>query len=131
MKYLKSINEGIFGRRAGKESIQKLKEPSMPKLFGDKFGIYIKSNIHNSFSNIFDNIYNSGIDEILSTDEISKYIKYYFNKMDNESIAGTLEKLSNDYNAGESHNYVNFKLNKSQLIEFMELIKKASLKLDI
>lgn len=131
MKYLKHINEGIFGK--GEKSIEKSSnpEPSIPKVFGNKFEICIEANNSNDRSNVFDNIYNFGIDEILSATAISKYIKYYFNKMDNESITTTLEVLSNDYNAESSPYRVTFILNKSQLLEFLELIKKSSLKLDI
>ncbi len=125
MRYVKSINE-LWGRSKSNEPPKEKTTREMPKVFGNKFEVQIDAKFANIRSNVFDSIYNHGVSDIKSSNKISEYISYYFTKMSNEQIADMLEKLSSDYNSVESFDCITFKLNKSQLIEFIDLIKKAS-----
>ena len=145
MKYLKSIDEASdtgfkifpFGSSKRQDSDENPKEsssPQIPRLFGNAFRIRISSNGDDAFSNFFHQVYKLGINpDILAENSIKQYLRYYFKKMDNLKIVETLESLANDYTHSLSNgsSWIEFTLNKTQTIEFLDLIEKASRGLEI
>lgn len=102
--------------------------PIKPTLYGDLFKIKIYTDYSTSskMSNVLHNISILGIEKIDASEDIKRFIDFYFNKMSKEFSAETLEKLSSDYNNQLEYYTITFNLNKNQTMEFMDLVERAS-----
>lgn len=142
MKYLKSINEAVWKRQqpeVEKKVVVDKPNPDIPLLFGDRFSISLFVSDEPRYTNFFHEVYLKGV-EFSSTyadPKIKGYLEYYFKKMDKAFLAETLEKLAQDYTATEGRpgtidkRWLTFSLTKSQTLEFLDLVEKASRGLSI
>jgi len=129
----------IFNRNKGYQPTKKdtdmaMVPPKIPILFGNSFRIQIRSGGEDSYSNFFHQSYKLGLGDIFAEISIKQYLIYYFKKMTNLKIVETLESLASDYphSFSTSHSlWIEFALNKTQTLEFLDLIEKASRGLDI
>lgn len=132
---------GIFGKMVNQisDSIETISSielnentPKLPTLFGNQFKIAITpTDGRHYYSNLIQQIYDSRIQKIDAIKPIAIFLDFYFKKMNNDLQAQTVENLMIDYGGEENGDHILFSLNKLQIFEFLDLVKKASKGLEI